>query len=805
VSVLLTQELGLPPARTATGRARALERLDRLLLESGVPPDDHVETTAPAALALELGAGAAPRGDPPSSLRDRIAFALATLWGQKLRAPARLVVIEDWHWLDAPSAEVLSQVLAAGGTGAELFVLTSRPRDDGGAPAWPPAVSPVIRLGELHGEDAAALAHARLGEDAPAEDVAQVLRRAGGNPLFIEELSAALHDFVPGELPENARSVIAARVDRLPRGAKAALQYAAVYGALVKSRFLEDLLGHGVARGLALLEQTGLLVRRARSDDEAAEGDLEFRHGMLQEVVYESLSGAARREAHRRIGRLLADHFEGGRAPSPATVARHLELGGDGARAGGFWLRAGRLALAAFDARAAHDAFARALALGAGDPETEREAHAGNAQALTELGEHDAARRDLEALVELSRGSESRLADAWGRMAVLHLRTGDLASALAAADLAARGADPRVRGLAHRVRAEAYERRAQLDPALAEVGRALEIARRLGEKSDELECLVVAGRIHMARLRIDAALIQYLPALDRAIALGDPRIERILRNNLAIAYLLRGSFEDALASAERGLELCRRLGDRAREGDALGLLGAIHLELGRGTEAEDYHRRAMAIHETTGARLARADVLVYSGRRAALAGDLAASERTLLQAVDVAVGIGARSVLANAKSQLAWTLVAAGQHARAEALAAEAAALAREAALPGFEIQALSRLALARLEGGDAARARGPSEKAVALLDPLGVMEWSEEEVYYTHHRILRALRDPGAGSFLARAHAGFASKLGRIESETLRGSFAAVSLHRRIHDDFQVLGAASSTIQPPPTTTGPS
>src|SRR5262249_60656898 len=102
----------------------------------------------------------------------------------------------------------------------------------------------------------------------------------------------ALHDFVPGELPETARSVIAARVDRLPRGAKAALQYAAVYGALVKGRFLEELLGHGIARGMALLEQAGLLVRRARSDDDAAEGDLEFRHGLLHEGVVQSLSRA---------------------------------------------------------------------------------------------------------------------------------------------------------------------------------------------------------------------------------------------------------------------------------------------------------------------------------------------------------------------------------------------------------------------------------------------------------------------------------------------------------------------------------
>ena len=70
-------------------------------------------------------------------------------------------------------------------------------------------------------------------------------------------------------------------------------------------------------------------------------------------------------------------------------------------------------------------------------------------------------------------------------------------------------------------------------------------------------------------------------------------------------------------------------------------------------------------------------------------------------------------------------------------------------------------------------------------------MEWSEEEIYFTHHRILRALRDLGAGAFLARAHAGLAAKLARIESPAYRQSFTAVELHRQIRQDFQELGAA--------------
>jgi predicted ATPase len=71
----------------------------------------------------------------------------------------------------------------------------------------------------------------------------------------------------------------------------------------------------------------------------------------------------ARRDAHARLGRLLASRFLAGRDEPPATIAEHLELGGEPAGAAAFWLRAGRLALAAFDAPGAAAHFARTLAL----------------------------------------------------------------------------------------------------------------------------------------------------------------------------------------------------------------------------------------------------------------------------------------------------------------------------------------------------------------------------------------------------------------------------------------------------------
>src|SRR5207237_3096618 len=103
-------------------------------------------------------------------------------------------------------------------------------------------------------------------------------------------------------------------------------------------------------------------------------GDLRFVHGLVREVIYEAMSPRALRDAHARFGRLLASRFFAGRDEPPAVIAEHLELGGEPAGAAAFWLRAGRLALAAFGAEAAALHFTRTLELerqlGASPPTT---------------------------------------------------------------------------------------------------------------------------------------------------------------------------------------------------------------------------------------------------------------------------------------------------------------------------------------------------------------------------------------------------------------------------------------------------
>jgi tetratricopeptide (TPR) repeat protein len=717
-------------------------------------------------------------------------------------------VIEDCHWADAPSAEILRLSLSGRPpSGAELLILTGHPPEGERAPgapeaaALPAGVERTIELGELSPEERVDFLRDRLGPDVTDAALGLCERRAGGNPLFLAELAAALGDLGANDLPENARAVIAARVDRLPAACKAALQHASVLGPSFDPSLLEMLLGVGVRDALAELIARGMLV----FDDE--NGALAFRHGLLQEVVYDALAGAARTGVHRRVALLVSGEVPGEAVgatavilgathETPQTIARHFERGGEPERAAVYHVRAGRLALAAFDAREAVAAFSRALELahaspGTMDPALARQALSGREQAYFRLGEHEAQGHDLDALTSLSTDEPRRLADVRCRAAARHLRLGELDAAVAASLSAERSAehagDLRARGEALRLRAEAYERQADFSPALDAVTRALAMFRHVESAADESRALMGQGRIHVMCARYDAALACYAPALEQVRAVGDAWAERMLRHHLAVVHRNRKDFGVAMKDALRSLDLCRRLGDRAREGDDATLVGTIYLSLGCHDEAREWSAAGLAIHAETGSRWSRADALVYAAHLESLVGDPALGLRWLDEAIGLALDIGARHVLAHARNQLAFALVkrrGPGDLERAEREARAAALLGRDTTLPSVEVLGHTRAAQARLERGDASSALVESGQAVSRLAEVRCIESSEEEVWFTHHRVLRALGDASAGDFLQRARMSLAEKLERLGEPRWRAAYAAIELHRQIFAD---------------------
>jgi tetratricopeptide (TPR) repeat protein/tRNA A-37 threonylcarbamoyl transferase component Bud32 len=785
--------LALPAERGAAGRARLLDRFAAVLKQRGVALGEADDVLASLEHALELRDGVAPAAeDTSANLRDRMVAAIATLRALHRGQRPRLTIIEDWHWADGASADTIRLALTGRPpAGAELVLVTARPPEPGprGEPraaALPSGCEQVITLGELDLAARTALVEARLGPAAEPAEVAAIVRRGGGNPLFLEELARAAQALGGLALPESLRGVLLAQVDRLPPAAKAALQHAAVLGPVFRRGVLEALVGRGLGRALAVLEAAEILGDSAdRADVDAEVGDTAFRHGLLQEVVYASLPSSARRETHRRAGLLLAARLDAGRPESPAAIAYHLELGGEPAKAAEYHLRAARVYHAAHDERFAELAFTRALELG---HPRRAEALAGREQARANLGDHVGQKQDLDALLALAADAPRRRAAVFVRIAGRHLRLGEYAAAVAATRAAEHAADQagdeRLRGEALRVRDEASERKADFGPALAASSGALEIFQRIGADNEAIRASLDIGRIHLMSARFDEALATFLPALERVRRLGDQWLERIVSENLAVIQVRRKAFAEALAAAQRALAICRRFGDRAHEGDNCSVMSMILLELGLYDEAREWAARGLAIHAETNSRWSRADALVYAAHGETLAGDPALGLSWLEQAIALATAIGAKYVLANAKNQISAALVrrhVLGDVGRAEREANEAAWLGREAELPSIEIQGLCRAAQARFEAGDGSGARALSQSAVERLDQVRSIEWSEEEILWTHYRILRQQGDAMAGGFLARAYLGLMAKLDRIVDRRWHAAFGAIELHRQI------------------------
>jgi tetratricopeptide (TPR) repeat protein len=778
--------LGQAPARGRTARTQLAQRLHHVLRSSGVADQLARAVATDLDRAMELQSGVGIGAPEVADLRPRISAGLAT-FRATLHGRRQLNVIEDIHFADGPSLEVLRHSFAAPATGSELVVLTSRLEG-----IAPPSVDGEVVVEDLAGAELRALIADRLGAAATPSNIATVIARGGGNPLFVEELAQAVREAVErggdegAGIPASARDVALARIDRLSPRARLAVRFAATMGSVVRARIVEELLGDdGDGSAFDELAAAGVLVR-ATGD----EGELEFARGLVREVVYEAMPLRAQRDIHARIGRLLAARFFAGREEPPAIIASHLEQGGELAAAAAFWLRAGRLAMTASDADDAVAHFTKTLELERelGDiPATapsrtrRREAFAGRELANRLRGDLASHAEDVDELQALCEGDARRLADVAIRRAHRLLRTGDFSGAMVATvvaeDLSVNAPDSaRLTGEALRVRAELLERLGRFDEALDVVERSRALFAESGAVVEEMQAMVGRGRILLMRASYAAARAVYQPIVARLEQAGDPWLERVVQNHLAIVEMCLGNYTVAMQSAQRSLELCRRYGDRAREGDALSVAAIVLLEVGLYAQAGSTFDEALALLARAGTRWSRADCLIYAGTCASKRGKYDVALALLDEALDEARAIGARYLEANALVSRAGVHLARGTVPEAIVDATLGAAVARGAGLTGYELQGLARhaAALVRTSGDHLREAGELVDRALALFDKQEHLEGSEEDVYMHCVAVLRATGDgEKAARVKARGKAEVLRKAGRLADPVWREAYA--------------------------------
>ncbi|HWO23957.1 MAG TPA: protein kinase [Kofleriaceae bacterium] len=266
-----------------------------------------------------------------------------------------LLVLEDLHWGDFGTVRFIDAALRERGDRPWMVLALARPDVFDVFPGlWSdrPHVQ-EIRLKELGRKAGERLVRQVLGDSVGADTVERLVRQAEGNAFYLEELIRATAEGKDRALPQTVLAMVETRLDRLPPEARRVLRGASVFGEVCWDGGVARLLERtteaaSVEAWLARLVEQELLTERPVSRF-SGERELVFRHALLREGAYATLTEDDRRRCHRLAGEWLEQHGE----RDPMVLAGHLERGGARLRAAGLYLDAAQQAAQASDMEAA--------------------------------------------------------------------------------------------------------------------------------------------------------------------------------------------------------------------------------------------------------------------------------------------------------------------------------------------------------------------------------------------------------------------------------------------------------------------
>ena len=300
-----------------------------------------------------LGIETETRPDLDAAARARRIYGVLARWlaGMARDKPA-LILVEDAHWADAATLDFLTMLIDRIARLSALLLITHRPEF---TPPWTHAKhAATIALDPLDAAAGAQLLAAVVRDHAlPPSVVHTILRKAGGVPLFVEELARTVLDAVPGlrsspdsfealTIPATLQDSLMARLDQLGQ-AKELAQIGSVIGREFTTAMLRAVAPDhpDIEGGLRRLCDSGL-AREHRENDAVG---ITFHHALIQDAAYESLLKKRRRDLHRAVAEAMLAQDPAFAGAEPEVIARHCSKGGLAEPAVSHWLAAGLHAL----------------------------------------------------------------------------------------------------------------------------------------------------------------------------------------------------------------------------------------------------------------------------------------------------------------------------------------------------------------------------------------------------------------------------------------------------------------------------
>lgn len=540
-----------------------------------------------------------------------------------------LFVLDDCHWIDDLSAEILAFIgRNAGDLPLLIFSLYRTPDADQDPLQWATDLDPVtiIHLPDLEEEEAQTLARLKLKQlqrdSATALPLAieHALAKAQGNPFYLEEMIYYLHerltDFQDAdglaavEIPDSLHNVIISRLDQLAEAEKTTLKVASVIGRTFRESWLwgsYPALGEPrqVQTQLRSLQQKAIIYLQER----LPEPNFLFKQITTQEVAYESLAYATRTQLHENIGHfiehryaddisqyfdILAFHY--GRSPNLEKQRTYFHLAGDAAKI-------------AYANKAAIAYFSQLLPLLHSDERGEVLLKLGQVYQL--VGQWKEAEKAYQQALNLAHEFENLrlLADCQlelGRILLLS-QPDQIEDILNAFNQAIKGYqtldDNQGIGQTFEEMSIAYSQNGNYELALDYAQQRLTIARQYGDKAGESGAYDYIGLAYVFQGKYQEALSNLKEAV--AVASKSSNQHHVIRasNNLAGVYWEIGDFQNSLKYIQQALQTANEIGHLDMTGLCLGNIANIYQLIGDFLSALEYYQQALAVALEIGNRL----------------------------------------------------------------------------------------------------------------------------------------------------------------------------------------------------------
>jgi predicted ATPase len=610
-----------------------------------------------------------------------------------------LIVVEDVHWIDALSHDLLEQLARALADYAVCFVLAYRPPQLARLEA--PRIEALpqfthIKLHELTPAEAESAIRAKLaqlypdrGGATPSGLVDTLMARSQGNPFYLEELLNYVRDrgLDPAdieniELPNSLHALILSRIDQLSEHEKTILRVASVVGRLFRVQWLTGYypeLGPFPAVKAALDTLSSLDITPL--DSPAPECAYLFKHIITHEATYESLPFAIRAKLHERLARYLENVYPD--SLPLEVLAFHYGRSDNQTKQMEYLRKAGEAAQKNFANEAALDFYGNLLPL-LTDAKEEIEIHLQRGEVYELMGNYDDAERDYRAALAFM--ADDTLLKARAQFALGKLS-----------------------GL-----------RGDYESALDWLGQAQGAYAQLQDSQGLAQALSEMGKVWWRQGNYIEARERLNEGLALAQETGDIVSVALALNNLGLVAWSQGDYAAARALYEESLSLRRELGDKRGISGSLGNLGIVAADQGDYAAAQSLYEESLSLVREMGDKQGISSSLNNLGLVAVEQGDFAAARALYEESLSLRREMGDKPGISHSLNNLGIVAWNQGDYAASRALHEESLNLCREMGDKWGIAASLSNLGDVTWSQGDYAKARLLYEEGLSLLRELG-------------------------------------------------------------------------------------